>query len=340
MNTKNFFGLTYTGLCDWLEHLGEKKAHAKTLFREVYRKKNFDVEAMEGIPKSLYEKKSAFTFSLPKIIKEYTSVDGTKKYVLRLEDGHCIEAVLLHYDHGHALCLSTQKGCRMGCTFCASSQVPFYGNLTAAEIVGEYMAMTLHEGIAIKNIVYMGVGEPLDNADEVLKSLQIFTDDRGLGLGETHITISTSGLVPGIERMTKEKWPCRLAISLHYADDEKRSENMPINKAYPLEQLTWAMKTYAESTGYVQLIEYAVIPGYNDTDEDVENLHAYLKDIPVRINLIALNPIEKGNTPNRNSLNTFKEKLQKKGYFVSKRKALGADIEGACGQLRTRYEEK
>lgn len=340
MNTKNFFGLTYTGLCDWLEHLGEKKAHAKTLFREVYRKKNFDVESMEGIPKSLHEKKSAFTFALPKIIKEYTSVDGTKKYVLRLEDGHCIEAVLLHYDHGHALCLSTQKGCRMGCTFCASSQVPFYGNLTAAEIVGEYMAMTLHEGIAIKNIVYMGVGEPLDNADEVLKSLQIFTDDRGLGLGETHITISTSGLVPGIERMTKEKWPCRLAISLHYADDEKRSENMPINKAYPLDVLIEAMRAYYEATGYVQLIEVAVIPGYNDTEEDAENLARLLEGISVRMNLIALNPIDGDGKPNWESLDQFKEKLQKRGLFVTRRRALGADIEGACGQLRAQFEEK
>lgn len=339
MKTYPFFAYSYDQLQDLLTAWGEKPIHTKTLFDAVYRKNDWTFSSANQLPATLKEKLNQFSFDLPSIEQIFKSHDGTKKFVFRLKDNHFIESVLLHYPHGHALCISTQRGCRMGCTFCASSRLDFHGNLTPDEIVGQVLAVQQNEQITIRNVVYMGVGEPLDNADNVLESLKILTDDRGLHIGESHITISTCGVVPGILRMAEEQWPCRLAISLHYADNATRTAHMPINRAYPLEQLQTVLRAYTAKRKQILLVEYAMVPGVNDQLNDANALMDYLKDIPSRINLIPINPIDGEDTADEAQVQAFRQYLQQHGFFASRRQSLGTDIDGACGQLRARFEQ-
>lgn len=336
----NLYEYTRDELRTLLYSLDDKPAHAEAIFMGLYRERVDTPEAIPDIPDRLRKKLAAYTLALPVAETVLESRDGTKKYLFRMADGQRVESVLLQYDHGHTLCVSTQKGCKMGCDFCASSRLPFAGHLTAGEITGQLLAVEKLENLCIRNLVYMGIGEPLDNADHVLRSLQIFTDQRGPAIGARHISVSTCGVVPGILRMAEENWPCRLAVSLHHTNDEMRSASMPVNRRWPLAELMAACKEYTRKTGFVILFEYALIPGVNDRPEDARRLIELVQDIPCRINLIPLNPLDaKGPAADHEAAVRFRSILQKAGLFTIQRKALGQDIDGACGQLRGQFIE-
>ena len=322
-------------LRDW----NEKPVHADAIIKQIYEKRPKDPQTIEGIPRSLLKKLAERThLSLPRVIRVQTSSDGTQKFLIALEDGMCIEAVRLRYAHGDTLCLSTQKGCRMGCRFCASSSLPFEGHCSVSDIVGQVVAVEEYEGIRFSNLVFMGIGEPLDNPEAVKESLAIFSDARAFPFGSKHVTVSTCGIADGIERMADERWPCQLAVSLHHANDEARSADMPVNRRYPLERLLAACRTYTERTHKVILFEYAVNPGLNDREEDADALENCLKGIPCRVNLIALNPLDgKSNGEAKERLLIFRDRLRERGFRVTLRPALGQDIDGACGQLRGKF---
>ncbi len=315
---------------------GEKPVHAETVRKALYRARVTDVAQIPDLPKSLQEKLAERTeLALPEIVQTQTSADGTKKFLFAFCDGQCVEGVLLAYDHGYTLCLSTQKGCRMGCAFCASSKLPFGGNCAPSEIVGQLLVVEAQENVRIKNLVYMGIGEPLDNADAVKESLLIFTDPLALGIGARHISVSTCGVVPGIRRMAEENWPCQLAVSLHFADDELRAASMPINRRYPLDELLEACKGYNRKTNKILFFEYALLPGVNDTTAHAERLIERIIDIPCRVNLIEHNPITDGTQrADLAQIEAFRETLKRAGIVTTLRLALGQDIDGACGQLR------
>lgn len=334
----NLYEFTRDELKEQLAAMDDKPVHADAIFTGLYRDRVRSVEEIQNIPARLKEKLADATLPLPSVEERQVSRDGTIKYLFRFSDGQCVEGVLLRYEHGHILCLSTQKGCRMGCDFCASSRLPFGGHLSAGSIVSQLLVVEEKEKIRIRNLVYMGIGEPLDNPDEVRRSLSIFTDSLGIGIGPRHISVSTCGVVPGIRRMAEEGWPCRLAVSLHHVDDKKRSRFMPVNRRWTLRELLDACRSYAETTGYLILFEYALLPGINDREEDAERLIDLVRDIPCRINLIALNPVETGSLrPDTESAARFRAQLQAAGLFAIQRKALGQDIDGACGQLRGRF---
>jgi 23S rRNA (adenine2503-C2)-methyltransferase len=334
----SLYEYTKEELRSWLLAHDDKAAHAEAIYEGLYRLRVRSTDEIPGIPLRLKEKLAPFLLPRPAIATRRVSKDGTIKYLFRFLDGQAVEGVLLHYEHGHILCVSTQKGCRMGCDFCASSRLPYAGNLSAGEIVGQLLAVEEKENVSIRNLVYMGIGEPLDNADEVKRSLQIFTDQHGPGIGARHISVSTCGVVPGILCMAEENWPCRLAVSLHHVDDQKRSQSMPVNRKWNLSALMQACKTYTEKTGTIILFEYALIPGVNDRPADATRLIALVKDIPCRINLIGLNPLQQGGPgTDEEAATRFRAQLQQAGLFASKRKALGQDIDGACGQLRGQF---
>lgn len=333
---KSLYGYSYESLRALIGSWGEKPVHADAILKALYHRRVETIAEIPGLPRSLQEILEQETeLSLPVILRTQIALDSTKKYLFGLQDGQCVEGVLLRYAHGNTLCISTQKGCKMGCTFCASSSLPFGGNLDAAEIVGQLLAVEEQEKIRVRNLVYMGIGEPLDNAEAVKESLYIFSDPRAVGVGARHISVSTCGVVPGILRMAEEKWPCRLAVSLHYVDDAKRSTNMPINRRYPVPELLAACREYTEVAGHVVFFEYAIVPGENDSIEDATALVEAVKEIPCRINLIALNPLDANvQQADPARAEAFQEVLRNAGIITTKRPALGQEIDGACGQLR------
>lgn len=321
---------------------GEKPVHATAILRALYRDRSQEPSTWEDLPKRLVARLTeTLRFAVPTIETVQESADGTKKYLFRFGLGDCVEGVLLGYDHGYTLCVSTQRGCRMGCSFCASTGLSFDGGLTAGEIVGQWLAVEQKEGISIRNLVYMGIGEPLDNPEAVKDSLEIFADPRAAGIGARHISVSTCGVVPGVLRMAEERWPCRLAVSLHYGDDTVRSQYMPVNRRWPLAMLLDACRVYVEKTGFIVFFEYALVPGVNDQPEHARRLCTLLNDIPCRINLIRLNPLASAETVvDIEAEETFRNILREAGFVTTLRPALGQDIDGACGQLRRNATEE
>ena len=317
--------------------LGEKKYRAEQIFKWLYVDKVKEFDEMTNLSLELREKlKQNYTICHFKILKKQESSDGTKKYLFDILDGNAIETVLMSYHHGYSLCVSSQVGCKMGCKFCASTGIQFARNLTSGEIVEQILAVEQDNNIRISNIVFMGIGEPLDNYDNVVNAIRIINNQKGINIGARHISISTSGLVPKIYQLAEENIQCTLSISLHATTNEKRSSMMPINNRYPIEELLKACKDYINKTNRRISFEYALAKDNNDNLEDAKRLVHLLKGMICHVNLIPINKIENGEftkSTNENIIK-FRDYLNDHGIVATIRRELGSDIDAACGQLR------
>lgn len=319
------------------EELDEKSYRAEQVFKWLYVDKVDSFDEMTNLSLELRKKlKDNFELTTYKIKTKQCSKDGTKKYLLELNDGNAVETVLMEYKYGKTICVSTQVGCKMGCKFCASTGLPFVRSLSSAEIVEQILIIEKDENIRISNVVFMGIGEPFDNYENVINAIRILNNQKGLSIGARHISISTSGVVPYIYKLADENIQCSLSISLHCTDNEKRSELMPVNRKYNIEELIKACKYYIEKTNRRVSFEYALLSGKNDTIEDANGLIKLLKGMLCYINLIPVNKIENEpfkKTKDKNILK-FRDYLNENGINATIRRELGADIDAACGQLR------
>ena len=333
---KNIKDYTIKELKEELEKTGEKPYRADQIFKWLYK------ENVTDLSLDLREKlKKEFNICNYNILEKQVSKDGTVKYLFDILDGNAIETVLMEYKHGRTICVSSQVGCKMGCKFCASTGIAFIRNLSAGEIVEEILAVEKDMQIKISNIVFMGIGEPLDNFDNVMKAIEIINYPKGLGIGARHISISTCGVVPKIYEIADRDMQCTLSISLHATNNEKRSAMMPINNLYSIEELMEACKYYIQKTNKRISFEYALAKDNNDNEQDAKELVKLLKGMLCHVNLIPINKIENGKyskSTNENIIK-FRDYLNSKGIVATIRRELGSDIEAACGQLRRKRRE-
>lgn len=279
--------------------------------------------------------------ALPQIEKKLVSkLDGTVKYLFRLYDGECIESVFMRYEHGNTVCISSQAGCRMGCRFCASTIAGFSRNLTPSEMLGQIIAASRDTGERVSNVVMMGIGEPLDNFENVIKFLELVNSADGVGIGYRHISLSTCGVVPNILRLSEKNLPITLSISLHATTQEKRERLMPIARKYSLDELIAACRKYLDGGGRRISFEYTMIEGENDSEKDAEKLANLLFGMLCHVNLIPLNTVDGRDyrKSGRNAIEKFVSVLEKHGITATVRRRLGSDIDASCGQLRARRQ--
>lgn len=326
-----------------LQEWGEPRYRAGQIAHWLYAQRVNDAVSMTNIPGELRARLAEVAILHPARIETVRhSMDGTRKYLLSLGDGALIEAVYIPEINRTTICISTQVGCGMGCTFCATGMGGLTRNLTAGEIVDQILQVARDVGAVPSNVVFMGMGEPLANYAEVLKAITIINAPWGLDTGIRHLTISTCGLVPGIQRLGKEGLGLTLAVSLHAADDEKRSRIMPVNDIYGIEELIGALKGYAKDTNRRITIEYALMADFNDSMADARNLVGLLRGLLCHVNLIPVNPVQGGphTRPRDGEIERFQSVLKRGGLAVSIRKERGQDIAAACGQLRGQWEAK
>jgi len=323
-----------------MKDLGEPQFRASQIFFWLQSgAETFD--EMTNISKALRQKlqDKCYIASVTIERKLVSAIDGTIKYLYKLHDGEFIESVLMKYHHGYTLCASTQVGCRMGCKFCASGINGLVRNLTASEILSQIMAAQKDNSIRISNVVLMGMGEPLDNFQNTVRFLRLVSHDKGLNIGLRHISVSTSGLVNGIQELAKLNMPVTLSISLHATRDETRSAVMPVNKKFNIESLIFACKEYIKLTGRRISFEYALIENVNDTKEDAKRLAKLLKGMLCHVNLIPANPVVERDfkRPDTSRIKEFQATLEALGITATVRRTLGADINASCGQLRREH---
>ncbi len=336
---KNIKSFDLEDLKEEMKLIGEKPFRAEQIFKWLFQDKVMSFDEMTNLSLELRQKLNEnYSIGNFKIVKMLESVDGTKKYLFDVQDeeGNLIETVLMEYHHGYSVCVSSEIGCKMGCKFCASTGIPFSRGLEAGEIVEQIVAIEQDQGIKVSNIVYMGVGEPLDNFENVMKSIEIINNPKGLNIGARHISISTSGIVPKIYELADRKLQCTLSISLHASNNAKRSAMMPVNDAYPIEKLMEACKYYIEKTNKRISFEYALAKDNNDNLDDAKELVKLLSGMLAHVNLIPINHIEDGKftkSTNENIIR-FRDYLNDHGITATIRRELGSDIEAACGQLR------
>ena len=334
---KNIKDYNIDDLKNELISLGEKPFRAEQIFKWIYQENVTSFDDMTNLSLDLREKlKQNHSLCIYNVLKKQVASDGTIKYLFDVLDGNAIETVLMKYHHGYSLCVSSQIGCRMGCKFCASTGIAFVRSLSSGEIVEQLLAVERDENIKISNIVFMGIGEPLDNYDNVINAIRIINNPKGINIGARHISVSTSGIVPNIYRLAEENIQCTLSISLHATTDEKRSKMMPINNKYNLEELLQACKDYIAKTNRRVSFEYALAKDNNDNLEDAKELVHLLKGMLCHVNLIPINKIENGEftkSSNENILK-FRDYLNDHGIVATVRRELGSDIDAACGQLR------
>ncbi len=325
-----------------VSELGEPDFRANQIIKWV-RSGISCFDDMRNVPLSLRKKleEKCYIASVKIEKKLVSKIDGTVKYLFSLYDGEYIESVLMKYEHGYTVCVSTQVGCRMGCKFCASGLNGFTRNLTASEILAQIIAASKDNGIRVSNVVMMGIGEPLDNFDNVERFLRLVGDENGLGIGMRHISLSTSGVVTGIERLKKLNLPITLSVSLHAPSDEIRSSVMPVNKKWNIDELLSACREYQKVTTRRISFEYALIEGVNDSKECALLLAERLNGIMCHVNLIPANPVKENSfkKPDVENIKRFKGYLEAKGVTATVRRTLGADINASCGQLRKRAVE-
>ncbi len=334
---KNIKNYNIEDLKELFLEMNEKPFRAEQVFKWIYEDNVSSFSEMTNLSKELREKlDNEFTINNFNIIKKLESKDGTKKYLFDILDGNAIETVLMEYKHGFSICVSSQVGCKMGCKFCASTGIPFVRSLSAGEITEQILAVQRNTGIKISNIVFMGIGEPLDNYDNVIKAIRIINNPKGLNIGARHISVSTSGLVPKIYKLAEENIQCTLSISLHSADNIKRSEMMPVNNAYNIQELIKACKDYIKITNRRVSFEYALAKENNDNLDDAKKLANLLKGMLCHVNLIPINKIDNGkyNKSTNENIIKFRDYLNDKGIVATIRRELGSDIDAACGQLR------
>lgn len=338
----DLYSMTEEELLSYFLSIGEPKFRAKQVFSAIAQ--GTPISDITTLSKALRERLANETLdSLPRVRERLVSqIDGTVKYLFELHDGACIESVLMKYKHGNTLCISSQVGCRMGCKFCASTIGGKERDLMPSELLGQITVAQRDSGERISNVVMMGIGEPLDNFDNVVKFLRLVGDERGLNIGYRHISLSTCGVVPGILRLAEEELPITLSISLHAATDERRSEIMPVNRKWNIDELLAACVTYYKRTGRRISFEYTLISGKNDTEEDARLLASVLKSAfrgtgaPIHVNLIRVNEVKETGfvAGSVGSANAFADILNSLGVVATVRRRLGSDVNAACGQLR------
>ncbi|MGN1092628.1 MAG: 23S rRNA (adenine(2503)-C(2))-methyltransferase RlmN [Monoglobaceae bacterium] len=333
-NLKDF---TISELEQIVSDMGEQRFRAKQIFKWLYDGAE-SYEEMTNIPKRLIEKlDEKYPVNNLKIEQKFVSrIDETRRYLLQLDDGNFVESVLMKYHHGYTICVSSQVGCAMGCAFCASTVGGRVRSLTSGEIIGQVMTVQKDLGQRISNIVMMGMGEPLDNFDNVMRFLENVNNPLGLNIGHRHITLSTCGLVDKIYELADRKLQITLSISLHAPNDEKRSAIMPVNKKYNIEKLIKACRYYIEQTGRRISFEYTLIRGVNDNEAEARELLKLIKGLLCHVNLIPVNEVKESgfSASDRNAVEKFRAVLEKGGISATVRREMGADISAACGQLR------
>ena len=318
-----------------LKELGESGFRGKQIFVWLHKGvTSFD--EMSNLSKALREKlKEHYFITAPQVERKLVSkMDGTIKYLWRLHDGNCIETVLMKYKHGNSVCISTEVGCKMGCVFCASTQAGFVRRLTPSEILDQVLFTQVDSGETISNIVLMGIGEPLDNYDNVMKFLTLVNHPDGMNIGMRHISLSTCGLTSMIDRLAESDLQLTLSVSLHAPDDETRSKLLPINRSTGVAELMRSCHAYFEKTGRRISFEYAMIDGVNDSDAQADLLVKLLRGMPGHVNLIGLNDIEESPLKPSRRTAAFQQRLEQHGVTATVRRKLGCDIDAACGQLR------
>ena len=333
--------MTLEELTEALGEMGEPAFRGRQVFAWLHRGVR-SFHEMSDISKPLREK-LAGTYrvgGLTAARKQVSRDDGTVKYLWELHDGNCIETVLMQYRHGNTVCVSTQAGCRMGCAFCASTIAGKIRDLTPAEILDQVIFTQLDSGETVSNIVLMGIGEPLDNLDAVLRFLELVNHPDGLNIGMRHISLSTCGLVPGIRRLAELELQLTLSVSLHAPDSETRSRIMPVNRAYDVETLFDACRDYVQKTGRRISFEYAMIDGVNDHDWQADLIARKLRGMPGHVNLIPLNDVAESPLRPSRRLAAFQKRLESHGLTATVRRSLGGDIDASCGQLRRKAMEE
>ena len=333
--------MTLEEMTEALKAMGQPAFRGKQVFTWLHKGvTSFD--EMTNLPKDLRDRlKTEFILTVPKAArKQVSKQDGTIKYLWELADGNCIESVLMRYHHGNTVCISSQVGCRMGCAFCASTIAGKVRDLTPAEMLDQVLFTQLDSGLEISNIVLMGIGEPMDNLDTVLRFLELVNHPDGMNIGMRHISLSTCGVIPGIRRLADLGLQLTLSVSLHAPDSETRSKIMPVNRAYGVDGLFAACHDYFKKTGRRISFEYAMIDGVNDQDWQADLIAAKLKGMPGHVNLIPLNDVVESPFKPSKRIAAFQKRLETHGITATVRRSLGGDIDASCGQLRRKAMEE
>ena len=341
---KDIRAYTYEQLAAEMEQIGEKKFRAKQIYEWLHVKLADSFEEMTNLSKALREKLEAEYEILPvkMLERQISKIDATNKFLFQLSDGNVVESVLMRYKHGNSVCISSQVGCRMGCRFCASTIGGLERNLSPSEMLGQIYQIQKITGERVSNVVVMGTGEPMDNFDNLLKFIELLTDENGLNISQRNVTVSTCGIVPKMRELADKKLQITLALSLHASSQEKRLELMPVANKYEIHEVIEACRYYFEQTGRRVTFEYSLVGGVNDTDEDVRRLADLIHGMNCHVNLIPVNPIKERSyvQPDHEAILNFKNRLEKNAINVTIRREMGRDIDGACGQLRKSYMEK
>ena len=332
--------LTLTQLTQLFKQMGQPAFRAKQVYTWLHRGIT-DYSQMTNIPKDLRQMlEERYPLCVPQVVRRQQSQkDGTIKFLWKLSDGNCVETVLMRYHYGNTVCISTEVGCRMGCAFCASTLGGLVRKLEPFEMLDQVLFTQVESGLPISHIVLMGIGEPLDNFDNVMQFLQLVNSAEGMNISMRHISLSTCGIVPQIDALAERKLQLTLSVSLHAPTDEIRNQIMPVNKAYPTEQLLQACRRYYEKTNRRISFEYAMIRDVNDTQEAAKLLIKRLKGLPAHFNLIPLNHVEESplKPSTKQAVELFQKTLQDAGITATVRRTLGGDIDASCGQLRRKY---
>ncbi len=341
--TENLKSMTMSEISGILKELGQPAFRAKQIFTWLHKGvKNYD--EMTNLPQNLREDlASKYPICPPEVVrKQESKKDGTIKYLWRLSDGNCVETVLMRYHYGNTVCISSEVGCLMGCAFCASTLGGLVRRLEPYEMLDQVLFTQVDSGLPISHIVLMGIGEPLDNFDNVMRFLELVNSPDGMNISMRHISLSTCGLVPKIDELAKRKLQITLSVSLHAPNDAVRNTIMPVNKAYPTEELLAACRRYYAETSRRISFEYAMIDGVNDSTEHAKELIRRLKGLPAHFNLIPLNHVEESSLKpsSRNAVAKFQKTLEDAGITATVRRTLGGDIDASCGQLRRKYTKE
>lgn len=321
--------------------LGEKKFRGKQLYEWLHVRQAASFDEMTNLSKEFRErlKETCELVCLRQVDVQISAIDGTRKYLFALSDGNVIESVLMRYKHGNSVCISSQVGCRMGCRFCASTLDGLVRGLAPSEMLDQIYRISKDIGERISNVVVMGTGEPMDNFDNLLKFIELLTDENGLHISQRNLTVSTCGIVPRMRELADYKLAITLALSLHASNQKKRLSLMPVANKYEIHEVVDACRYYFAQTGRRVTFEYSLVGGVNDTDEDAAELSQLIRGMNCHVNLIPVNPIKERDyvQSDTESIQAFKAKLEKNGINVTVRREMGRDIDGACGQLRRKH---
>ena len=338
----NLKSLTLTELTALLKEQGEPGFRAKQVYTWLHKGVR-SYEEMTNLPQSLRNRlQEQYPICPPQVArKQVSKLDGTTKYLWELSDGNCVESVLMRYHHGNTVCISTEVGCLMGCAFCASTHGGLVRRLEPFEMLDQVLFTQIDSGLPVSNIVLMGIGEPLDNFDNVMRFLELVNSPEGMNISMRHISLSTCGLVPKIDQLAQKKLQLTLSVSLHAPNDAIRNTIMPVNKAYPIDELIAACRRYYEATSRRISFEYAMINGVNDRPEDAKELLRRMKGLPAHFNLIPLNHVEESplKPSTRQAVARFQQLLEEGGITATVRRTLGSDIDASCGQLRRKHNQ-